>query len=141
TRPQCAEPSAPRSRSFWSRLRPISSWSRNTSGKSRPASYQHCRHEGGSMGTNCLTSRSIMLHGRFDTTHKSSPSHYRRNPDRNATHLLNDLVKRKRAGQQIDMDTRVKEGDHSPASASASLPFPAVCHATSVVLLPLPEEC
>jgi len=74
-------------------------------------------------------------------TEEKFASHYRRKSDRNATYLLNDLVKRKCAGQQIDMDTGVKEGDHSLAFASTSPPFPAVRHVTSAVLLPLPEEC
>jgi hypothetical protein len=39
----------------------------NISGKSRPALYQHCRHDGGSMGTNCPTGRPMTLRGRFDT--------------------------------------------------------------------------
>jgi hypothetical protein len=62
----------------------------NISGKSRPASYQHCRHDGGSMGTNCLTSRSMTLRDRFDTPRKSSLATYRRKSDHFLTTWSNE---------------------------------------------------
>jgi hypothetical protein len=58
--------------SFCRRLNPISSWCGNILGNNRPASYQHCRQEGGSMGTNCLINRSTTLRGRVETTRRSS---------------------------------------------------------------------